>query len=384
MTSIIRVSLSILALFGICAALVVAPADDDVELSKARAIRQKAQSGQELTSEESALLERGKAARRRASQNDTGRPPASALPSDPTKTSTGLVPLCDMTAEQKYHGEDGGLYGGGANSPPEKHFQAALAAAANVKPRDAAGNPSPVGKIVLLTHGMSNTNLESQRFIEIANADPRGNPALVLINGALGGIDAPQWVSDKPKRNGSRPWENIDQRLKSAGVTPQQVQVVWMKHALARVSNFGEFPKHSQQLNDDVAKIVRLLKERFPNLQLAYLSSRSYAGYATVDLNPEPYAYESAFAVRAVIRDQITGEPELSYQSGKAPVMLWGPYLWTDGEKGRQFDDLRFLRSDYRDDGTHTSETGTQKIAERLQKFFTTDPTAKLWYIAHP
>jgi len=384
MNSLTRISFCSFVSLCLCGALVVISADDEVDLAKVRAIRQKSQSGQKLTSEESAYFERGKAARRQATNRDNGRPPAATLPADVTKTSTRLVPLCDMTANDKYQGEDGGLYGGGANVPPETHFQAALAAAANIKPRDAAGTPSADGKIVLLTHGMSNTNLESQRFIEIANSDPRKNPAVVLINGALGGIDAPQWVSDKPKRNGSRPWENIEQRLKSAGVTPQQVQVVWMKHALARVSNFGAFPKHAQQLHDDLAKIVRLLKERFPNLELAYLSSRSYAGYATVDLNPEPYAYESAYAVRWVIRDQINGDASLNWQTGKAPVLLWGPYLWADGERGRQFDDLRYVRSDYRDDGTHTSDTGTQKIAERLQTFFTTDPTAKTWYTAHP
>jgi hypothetical protein len=384
MNTLTRILLCSFATLYLCGARVVTAADDEVDLAALRAVRQKAQSGQKLTSEEAESLERGKTARRKSVNRDNDRPPAATLPVDSTKTSTGHVPLCDMTAGQKYHDEDGGLYGGGANAPPEKHFQAALAAAAKVKPRDAAGNPSAGGKIVLLTHGMSNTNLESQRFIEIANADPRKNPAVLLINGALGGIDAPQWISDKPKRNGSRPWENVDQRLKSAGVTSQQVQVVWMKHALARVSNFGEFPKHAQQLHNDLAKIVRLLKERFPNLQLAYLSSRSFAGYATVDLNPEPYAYESAFAVRRVIRDQIDGEAAMSFQSGNAPVMLWGPYLWTDGEKGRQVDDFRVVRGDYRDDGTHTSDGGTQKIAEQLQKFFTTDPTAKTWYTLHP
>ena len=56
---------------------------------------------------------------------------------------------------------------------------------------------------------------------------------------------------------------------------------------------------------NDMGQIVRMLKGRFPNLQLAYVSSRSYAGYATTELNPEPYAYESAFAVRWLIQDQI-------------------------------------------------------------------------------
>ena len=42
------------------------------------------------------------------------------------KSSVGLEPLTEMTAEDKYKGEDGGLYGGGKNEPPETHRTAAL------------------------------------------------------------------------------------------------------------------------------------------------------------------------------------------------------------------------------------------------------------------
>ena len=45
-----------------------------------------------------------------------------------------------------------------------------------------------------------------------------------------------------------------------------------------------------------MATILNMAKERYPNLRVAYLSSRIYAGYATTPLNPEPYAYESAFS----------------------------------------------------------------------------------------
>ena len=127
-----------------------------------------------------------------------------------------------------------------------------------------------------------------------------------------------------------------------------------------------------------------MLKQRFPNLKIAYISSRSYAGYATTELNPEPFAYECGFAVRSLIQDQIRGNEALSYTAGKSPLLLWGPYLWSDGGKGRQADELRFVRADYRDDGTHPSDSGRQKIAEQLEKFFTTEPTAKMWYATSP
>jgi len=355
-------------------------ADDEVDFRKVRRLRQRALSGETLTPEEQAYYERGKATRQKGEGRAKKTAPAPQPSPTAAKIKTGLTPLCDMGPDHKYRGEEGGLYGGGVNIPSAAHWQAALAIATKIQPLDAEGRPSPNGKIVLLTHGMSNTTNESQRFIELANADPGKNPAVLVVDGAQGGVDSRQWVSGKPTRSGANPWDRLAQRIKLAGATPQQVQVVWMKHAVARVGQYGEFPKHAQQLQNDMGQIVRLLKEQFPNLQLVYVSSRSYAGYATTELNPEPYAYESAFAVRWLIQDQIKQSESLSYSAGKAPLLLWGPYLWADGEKGRQAGDLTYLRSDYRDDGTHPSETGRQKIAEQLLEFFKTNLAAKSWF----
>ena len=54
---------------------------------------------------------------------------------------------------------------------------------------------------------------------------------------------------------------------------------------------------------------MNLLKKRYPNVKIVYLSSRIYAGYATTGLNPEPHAFESAFSVRWLVQDQIQWEP---------------------------------------------------------------------------
>jgi hypothetical protein len=364
----------------VISAVALYAADGDVDFRKVRKLRQRVLSGETLTPEEQAYYERGKATRQKGEGRAKKNAPAPQAASAVAKTSTGLTPLCDMGPDQKYRGEEGGLYGGGANSPPATHWQAALAMATKIQPLNAEGLPSPNGKIVLLTHGMSNTTNESQRFIELANADTRKNPAVLVVDGAQGGVDSRQWVSGKPTRSGSNPWDRLAQRIKLAGATPQQVQVVWMKHAVARVGQYGEFPKHAQQLQNDMAQIVRLLKAQFPNLHLVFISSRSYGGYATTELNPEPYAYESAFAVRWLIQDQINGSESLSYSTGKAPLLLWGPYLWADGENGRQADDLTYRHSDYRDDGTHPSETGRQKIAEQLLRFFNMNLATKSWF----
>lgn len=359
-----------------------ASAGEPLDATKVRQLHQKVKNGQPLTTEEQAYYERGKAARQTGEltkkKEVSGTPPATG-----SKTSTGLVPLPDMSASDRYKDQDGGLYGGGNNTAPEAHLKAAMELAGKIQPLDADGRPSPGGRIVLLTHGMSNTTMESQAFLKLANANPRKNPAVLLIDGAQGGIDSRKWVQDTHTRRDTSPWDTLDKRIKDAGATPQQVQVMWLKHAIARPAQIGDFPKHVTQLKDDTAEILRMLKRRFPNLKLAYLSSRSYAGYAGTELNPEPFAYEGAFAVRGLIQDQINGIESLSYATGKAPLLLWGPYLWADGEKGRKAGDLVYKREDYRDDGTHPSDSGRQKIAEQLVKFFTTDPTATGWFLKH-
>ena len=130
-------------------------------------------------------------------------------------------------------------------------------------------------------------------------------------------------------------------------------------------------------LETHLVSILNLLHQEFPNLRIAYLSSRIYAGLATTPLNPEPYAYESAFAVRWVIRDQISGKPELNCDPArgevKSPLVLWGPYLWADGIKPRKADGLVWTKQDLSPrDGTHPAmarrrEQGREAAANLLQ-----------------
>jgi hypothetical protein len=61
------------------------------------------------------------------------------------------------------------------------------------------------------------------------------------------------------------------------------------------------------------------------------------------------------------------------------PWLGWGPYLWTDGTKGRS-DGLVWTCADVRADGTHPSPTGQQKVSALLLRFFTTNATAKRWF----
>jgi hypothetical protein len=100
--------------------------------------------------------------------------------------------------------------------------------------------------------------------------------------------------------------------------------------------------------------------------------------------SPEPGAFETGFAVKWVVSSQLAGHPEVNYDSAKgavrAPWIQWGPYLWSDGVKGRK-DGFAYLREDVRDDGLHPSEKGSAKIAELMLEFFRNDPTTHSWFL---
>jgi hypothetical protein len=251
-----------------------------------------------------------------------------------------------------------------------------LKLAESIVPLGADGRPAADGRIVLLTVGMSNTTQASKAFILLAGTDATLNPKLTIVDGAQGGQAAA--ITAQPD---ATYWTVNTKRLEAAGVTPAQVQVVWVKQANARPTQ--GFPDAAKKLQADLVATLHNLKRTLPNLKIAYISSRTYGGYAKSALNPEPYAYEGGFAVKWLIADQIAGKPDLKYGAGnaaRAPWIAWGPYLWADGTKGRA-DGFVWKPEDFSEDGTHPSPAGQAKVAELLLKFFKSEPTAKPWFL---
>jgi hypothetical protein len=378
---------AVLAWAGAATAQQSRPADN-IDWTYAKKLLDKSNANQKLTPEEQTYLDNARKVRaeimRRggpAPEGGASSRPAGGLSTSGT-TSTGLVPLDQMTAEQKYKGEDGGLYGGGKNEPPESLQKAAVAQLAKIQPLDEKGKPDPKGKIVLMSMGMSNTTQEFSEFKAQADKDPAKSPAVVIVDCAQGGEDAFKWAAGEQSKN---TWDNAIQRLHSAGVTPEQVQVMWVKHARITPERYGDFPAHANELKEQWISSLNLAAKALPNLRIAYLSSRIYAGYASTRLNPEPYAYEGAFAVRKIIQDQIKGDAALNYDAAKgevkSPLLLWGPYLWADGLSPRKGDGLVWKVGDLAGDGTHPSvESGRAKVAKLLLDFLKTNPNAKGWF----
>src|SRR5262245_30168363 len=250
---------------------------------------------------------------------------------DCADTTVGLTPLSDLGAGF-YKGFQGGLYPGGSNARPAAHDAAGIALANSIVPLDTLGHPSPSGRIVFISIGMSNTTQEFSTFVDSALVDPLRNPRVQVVDCAEGGQTACMIA------NPSAPyWDFVRSRILGAGARPAQVQAVWLKEA-CRVDELiagapDSFPGGADLLRAKEASIVRNLKDTYPNTKLVFLSGRTYGGYATTNLNPEPWAYENSFGVKWLIEEQLAGVDSLNFDpdSGavESPWLAWGPYLWT-------------------------------------------------------
>ncbi len=292
-------------------------------------------------------------------------------------TSTGLIPINDLAAGE-YLGYMGGLYPDGANEIPEKHMELGLQQAALVQPRNATGEPDPAGQIGMISVGVSNTMIEFDEFLnQLANSD-QVNPRLVVLNGAQGSRSLEAWAEGAQ----ANAWQNVDRDLSRAGISAEQVQVAWVKLP-ARIRGTPSLDDVEAELAQ-LRTVLNILAGRFPNLRLTYLSSRIYAGYGGSS-DAEPKAYQNGFAVKWLIEDQITGNPELNADPATGPVMApwiaWGPYLWADGTAGRS-DGLVYECDDFDDDGIHPGPGASQKVASALFEHFSTDATATGWFLA--
>jgi hypothetical protein len=356
-----------------------------------------------------------------------------------------LVPLMDMTSSQKYLGFEGGLYENSSDTPPsDAHDPDGKKFAAAIKPLDQNGNSSSSGAIVILGIGMSNATLEFSAFVAATNPNQKVNPSLAVLDGAYGSVTACPWtvVQGKttaacPEYTSGVPSENQYDRVrdtvlataKTAPLAPpgcgttanpcfteKQVQVLWIKnanpspalHGFASLQPFTdscasesgtiEACNYEKQLGET----IRAAKTRYPNLQQVFISTRIYAGYASVPLNPEPYSYEYGFSGKWLIQAQVdqirngTVDPvagDLDYTNGiTAAWTAWGPYLWAYGTTPRS-DQLIWCNGqsgspcngedDFQSDGTHPSpDAGVPKVVNLMMKFFSTSPYTPVWFCA--
>jgi hypothetical protein len=151
----------------------------------------------------------------------------------------------------------------------------------------------------------------------------------------------------------------------------------------------GTFPGDMTQLQSELESIAQNLHSKFPNLTLAFYSSGFYSGYDNGNPHPgspEPYSYESAFAVRGMIEDQLNGLPAMNYNPANGPVMApwvaWANYDWANGLYARS-DRLTWSCQDFTATDLHNSDPeGREKTTNMLLNFFRSDDATVPWFLA--
>jgi hypothetical protein len=418
------------------------------------------------------------------SQADTTKSASAAVTIKGAGQQSGLfyaTPLTDMSPTSLYLGAFPGMLfddpvtGAPSNAPPVSYATAGKAAAARVQPLDSDGNPSPSGKIVMISMGMSIARREfcsgtadntgstcvPESFMcqaqgayagTYTGCTGTGNPGvnhttLVLVNCGQESEILKAWADPS-----SGTWTHCNDQLTFAGVTPKQVQVIFFKDVNSEPggSTFFNPPIccDMQHLLDggqscdsrdtpgisipyppnplfppanmpDVCKIMmymgiigRLSKTYYPNVQQMFVEGRSYSGYSTWPVDPEPFAYEQSFAMKWVITAQLKqalglytspsynnmtldiGYTGTSCSGGAcAPWIGWGPYLWAPAcAAGQRSDGLCWNQSDFtsadyihtRSAGTGTPYVGIMKATSVTLPYMLSNPYSGPWFAAPP
>lgn len=306
----------------------------------------------------------------------------------------------------------GGLYENGTNVVPTDHAAVGFQLAAQVTPIN--------GSIGMISIGMSNAALEFGYFIgNDITGNGAVNPLLKVVNTASGEgpgpcdftvANGPSNTTCKDTFSGNA-YDYIEQNfLTPAGLTANQVEVIWYKFAvpISPTIPITEQPSlpatkaNAYVYEGYIGGTMRAIKQRFPNIKMVFFASRIYGGYNQSGKSPEPYAYETGFTMQFVIQAQVLqadrggGSDPVAGALGYdvAPWMAWGPYIWANGEIPDQFDGLAWCagtlsplppcngtEQDFEPDLLHPSVTGQAKVAAQLWDFFSSSQFTQGWFL---
>ena len=292
------------------------------------------------------------------------------------------LPPLDELGSGSYKGHTGGLYPDGSNEMPPAFYNDAVEMAKSIQPLDEKGNPSSNGKIGLVSVGASTVTMFA-RGLEHQLPQVKGlNKELVFVDCAIGGQDLSKIMI--PSANF---WTVIDQRLNDASVSLSQVQVVFFQEDDLK-DRSADIDGRGKGLVEDFTYMAQFLKQHYPNLKIIYLTGRHTTAFMPVegkDKHREPRAYINGWACKWVIENQINGDPELSFKGpdAKAPLLMWGPYFWTQGTKPRA-DGYTWGPELLSHDGIHPNDAGIERVAKDLIDFWAKDPVSQLWFYETP
>ncbi len=341
----------------------------------------------------------------------------------------------------------GGLYPSGLNSPPSAQNSDALTFAGQIHAIQSTKT------VIMMCIGMSIMKSNCDQMVHDYKISANTNQvSLFFFDMAQSGYNACEWITASGTDClGNNPYDTIRDiylpAIKVCGnnhtsaCTEADVQVVFYQDAegspqsglpctgSGAPANTGFFnasgvrmlcsgDADAYRLEIDLAKTARAVKTRYPNCKLMFISTRNYAGYATTAQDPEPYAYDQGFGMKAALVAQetqcassmsCTATPgdsntgDLSYVptpgnacggSPCAPELLWASYTWANGTTARS-DGLIWCNGqagapcngeqDFSADGTHASAAGDEKWASETSAwgqihFFLNSPYSNSWF----
>ena len=295
------------------------------------------------------------------------------FPQDCSQASTAFIPVADL-GNQMFNGFRGGKYPG-SNAIPQKHFLQGEKESEKITALDKNGMTDSTGSIGFLVLGYSTAAMTGRYFRYITQQE-KINPAVKILIGAQGGLDINSMLEQ-----GGKYYLTIDSILEKENMSNLQVQVIWLSSG--DIHSFSEpFPQQCETQVEKYRTALAILKNKFPNLHVVFLSDRPYAGYIGTegpqDLK-EPSGYYNSWTIKWLIEKQITLEKGFTYDD--LPFIDWGPTLWTNGEKGNS-SGYRWNCDDAGKGGIHASAKGRAKEACKLYLFFTSHPYCTKWFYA--
>jgi len=294
------------------------------------------------------------------------------------QTDTIKIPLTDM-GSRTYMGYEGYLYPNATNTPSGQYAEDLKTFALSIAPLDSFGVVNTKkGKIGFIAIGASTCGIMMNGLIEKTQNNPLTNPYLRLATCVSGGASINEIMNPNDPY-----WGVAMSKLKQRGLNFRQVQVVYIETDDSTKDR--SFPVRPLRSKDFYGQATRVLKIKFPNIKLVYLTGRTTTFIKPkpkiMNVNAEPDPYYNGWACKFLIQDQINGLPNLAYKgdSAVAPMITWGWYEWADGTNIPRNDGFTWT-VDKTSDGLHANEEGADELTDYFQDFLLTDPVAKTWY----
>ncbi len=289
-----------------------------------------------------------------------------------------FIPLSEL-GKGYFRGYQGGLYPGGLNNPSGNYLQDLSNFSQSIQALDSNGMPDANGHIVFIGVGASNPRTEFQAFQKITDTFRHINKRLKTVNTCIGG----QGVQ-KMNQLSDNYWKQADKMMDSMGLSNLQVQIAWLETENTSSAD-SSFPGGPASLVTDVKVLLRMMKQKYPNLKICYLSARTYAGWVSGGTGrglEYPRDYYNGWAMKWVIDSAINQASGFEYSGStpSIPMPVYSTYNWTNGEQVRQDGFSVDCETDFGGDGLHLSIAGENKIGEQLFKFFNSDIHTSRWF----